>query len=107
MSTVAECAARLHPANAANRETSMRALNLALQIADGEARTMLETYCDDGEKIGDAHWLNVKTSGGDAETRQAIDRAVRYIDVRCPDAFPWRFIRHPEQPHLVRFEDKA
>lgn len=36
-----------------------------------------------------------------------VQRALRYIGLRGADAFPWRFVRHPERPELVRFEDRA
>lgn len=95
-----------HPANVASREHSAQVMNLALQIADREVRPMIEAYADDGElDAANVAWMNIQTSGAGHEEKASLDRAVRYIGVRSPDAFPWRFVRHPERPELVRFED--
>lgn len=88
-----------HPANVASRERSMRALNLALSIADEVVRDDIKWLCQTVRQMQTA-WLEI-----DASNRE-VARAVEYIGLREPDALPYRFIRHPEQPHLVRFEDK-
>lgn len=96
------------------REQNMRLLNAAITIADSCVRSEVECWCrhcmmDDGRT-----WLDITTPIGitdkDDDQRDAaelLDRALRYIGLRAPDAFPWRFVRHPERPELVRFEDLA
>ncbi len=93
----------LHPANLASREHSAQVMNLALQLADLEVRPVVEAYAD-GEAIDGVAWFNLST-GGAADHRESVDLAVRYIGLRSPDAFPWRFVRHPERPELARFEE--
>lgn len=89
---------------------SMQALNLAVEIADREVRMMVECYAQRGIEIEGIHWLDISHSdraNDDCEQQAALERAVQYIGLRSPDAFPWRFVRHPERPELVRFEDAA
>lgn len=93
------------------REHSARLLNAAISIADGCVRSEVECWCrpcvmDDGET-----WLDTTTpvgiTDGEDDMREAgqwLERALRYIGLRSPDAFPWRFVRHSERPELVRFE---
>ena len=103
-----------HPANVASREHSAQALNLALQIADAEVQGLVESYSPaimDGGYV----WCDTSKPPEDMlrfeEDRQlalsTTARAVRYIGLRHPDSFPWRFVRHPERPELVRFEKRA
>lgn len=106
-----DCSPRYQPE--ASREHSANTMNLALTIADGAVRSDVECYADPCSIEG-TDWLNTavavaagKYTPDDLVIWQGyVDRAVRYIGLRHPDAFPWRFIRHPELPHLVRFEDK-
>jgi hypothetical protein len=95
----------LHPANLASREHSAQVMNLALQLADLEVRPVIPAYAD-GEFIDGVAWFNL-THGGAADHKESVNLAVRYIGLRSPDAFPWRFVRHPERPELARFEDLA
>ena len=90
---------------------SARLLVAAFAIADACVRSEVECWCwhcmtDDGRT-----WLDTTTPTGitdqDEDQREAaelLDHALRYIGLRSPDAFPWRFVRHPERPELVRFE---
>lgn len=87
----------------ASRELSMRALDLALRIADHEVQHIL--YRCDVTLADNAHWLDTRRCQGDEHANQ-VERAVRYIGLRHADAFPWRFIRHPDRPELVRFEER-
>lgn len=100
----------LHPANLASREHSAQLMNLAIEIADGEVHGMVEMYAHEVELDGQVWW---DTSTPPLDMRRQADRdfalattarALRYIGLRQPDAFPWRFVRHPEKPELVRFE---
>lgn len=93
----------LHPANLASQEHSAQVMNLALQIADAEVRSVIQAYAD-GEVIDDVMWMSVVTAASE-EHQKVVEMAVRYIGLRSPDAFPWRFVRHPERPELARFED--
>lgn len=97
--------AAAHPANMASREHSAQVMNLAIQLADLEVRPVVQAYAD-GEYVDGVLWFNL-TTGGAADHRESVDVAVRYIGLRSPDAFPWRFVRHPERPELARFEDLA
>lgn len=100
-----------HPANVASREHSAQVMDLALQIADAEARGIIEVYSLDVDADGQ-HWSDTSQPPLSRHRHQedidfalaATSRAVRYIGLRNPDAFPWRFVRHPERPELVRFE---
>ena len=87
---------------AASRERSMRALDLALRIADHEVQRILRG-CD-GALVDNVRWIDTRFYRDDDHANQ-VERAMRYIGLRHADAFPWRFIRHPERPELVRFED--
>ena len=103
--TVAESTARQHPANVANRARSARAMAAAIAIADAEVRTIVESYAD-GEKHEGVIWMDSRTAiDREQDTERVLKQAITYIELREPDAFPWRFVRHPDQPHLVRFED--
>lgn len=101
----------LHPANVANRETSMRVVDLALQIADAEAQGVVEMYTLCVELDGHM-WCDTETPPLDMQRHQedrelamtASARALRYIQLRQPGAFRTRMVRHLERPHLVRFE---
>lgn len=86
------------------QELSMRALDLALRIADNEVHHIL--YRCHGAFADNAHWLDTRECQSDEHANQ-VERAVRYIGLRDADAFPWRFIRHPERPELVRFEERT
>lgn len=89
---------------------SMQALNLAIEIADREVRVMVECYAMQAAEINGVRWLDTSHHAcvnDDCEQQEALERAVQYIGLRSPDAFPFRFIRHPERPELVRFEDAA
>ena len=89
---------------------SMQALNLAVEIADREVRVMVECYAMHSTEIDGIRWFDTShqtCANDDCEQQQALERAVQYIGLRSPDAFPFRFIRHPERPELVRFEDAA
>ncbi|WP_374607169.1 hypothetical protein [Thermomonas sp.] len=123
--TIADCEARftgpnfgMHPVNAANRERSMRTLNLATVIACDVVSDVIANNAV-SIKVDGYYWFDINrpalaepdmggfwTTEEIAECKQRIDRAVQYIELREPDAFPSRFIRHPDQPHLVRFEAK-
>lgn len=107
-----------HPANVANRERSMRTLNLATVIACDVVSDVIANNAV-SIKVDGHYWFDINrpalaepdmggfwTTEEIAECKQRIDRAVQYIELREPDAFPSRFIRHPDQPHLVRFEAK-
>lgn len=99
----------LNPANIASREHSAQVLNLALWIADSQVRCLVESYgyLQVVEKDGGGIvWLNVYPPAENDDVYADLDRALRYIGLRSPDAFPWRFLRHPDRPELVRFEDK-
>lgn len=90
------------------REHSMQALNAALRIADDEVRPVVECYCDIAVVDGTT-WINtgdVLDATEDHDATARVARALQYIGLRSPDAFPWRFIRHPDRPELVRFEGK-
>lgn len=101
----------LHPANAANRETSMRVVDLALQIADAEAQGVVEMYTLCVELDG-KFWSDTETPPVDMQLHKedrefamaAASRALRYIELRQSGAFRTRMIRHLERPQLVRFE---
>lgn len=103
--------AAAHPANMASREHSALLMNLAIQIADAEVHGIVEMYAFE-LVLDDKIWFDTSLVPMDMRRHAAdrdfaastVARAIRYIDLRSPDAFPWRFIRHPEQPHLVRFE---
>lgn len=86
----------------------MRALNLALVIADHEVRGMIEGF-GAATLVDGRRWLDVSPlhPPGTSECDDAVERAVRYIGLRHADAFPWRFIRHPDRPELVRFEERT
>lgn len=121
--TVADCVERFpapaqHPVNVANRERSMRVVNFAISIADDVVPSVIAENAVSLDYDGD-YWFDINrpnlaepdqgtfwTSEEIAECEKRIARALKYIELRDPDAVPWRFIRHPEQPHLVRFEDK-
>lgn len=121
--TVADCVERFtapaqHPVNVAHRERSMRAVDLGLRIANDAVREVIASNAV-VVSLSDVYWFDTTQStmeeqelGGFftreeiVDSRQRIDEAIRYIELRGPDAFPVRFIRHPEQPHLVRFEAK-
>ena len=85
-------------------ERSMRALDLALRIADNEAHHIL--YRCEVTLADNAHWLDTRRCQGDDHANQ-VERVVRYIGLRHADAFPWRFIRHPDRPELVRCEERT
>lgn len=105
-----------HPMNIAHRETSARVMNLAFQIADAAVRSEIESavvsirlnkkdwFCTNRPVVDEPDMCGVSAAER-LEARSRIDKAVRYIGLRSPDAFPWRFVRHPERPELVRFED--
>lgn len=88
-----------HPVNTANRERSMRVLNLALQIADQVVRDDVE-WAGKLTTLEGVVWHDISAENDD------LQRPLQYIELRDPDSAPWRFIRHPDQPHLVRFEAK-
>ncbi len=101
----------LHPANVASREHSAQAMNLALEIADDAVRSDVEIYsaiC----AIDCTLWCDTRNPPADMDRHEAdrelsrhmVGRALQYIGLRNPDGMPWRFIRHPERPELVRFE---
>lgn len=107
-----------HPANVAGRERSMRVFNLATTIANDVVQDVIASNAV-SLNVDRQYWFDTKrpnlgepdqggfwSSADIAECKQRIDRALQYIELRDPDAFPFRFIRHPEQPHLVRFEVK-
>lgn len=101
----------LHPANLASREHSAQVMNLAIKIADAEVHGIVEMYANEVDLDGQVWWdtstppLDMRRHQEDRDFALAtIARAVRYIGLRHPDAFPWRFVRHPEKPELVRFE---
>ena len=87
------------------QERSMRALDLALRIADHEVQRIIRLRCDGALADGE-QWLDLRFAGDSEEDKIQVDRAVRYIGLRHADAFPWRFIRHPDRPELVRFEER-
>lgn len=91
-----------HPVNTANRERSMRVLNLALQIADQAVQSTVESNCDFFLDADGTTWFEI----GVPWTDECVQSAIRYIELRDPDSAPWRFTRHPDHPHLVRFEAK-
>ena len=112
--TVADCIERFtppaqHPVNVANRERSMRQMNAAIAFADAAAKLFIE-YCADADFLDDGPvWYDTSNCAGNGDLSRyvkACEFAAQYIEMRDPDAFPFRFIRHPDQPHLVRFEDK-
>ena len=102
-----------HPANVASRQHSAQVLDLALQIADAEVQAIVEcnTAC---ELAGGHYWCDTSKVAPDMQAHQedrefaqaTTQRALRYIGLRSPDAFPWRFVRHPDRPELVRFLGK-
>lgn len=107
-----------HPANVAHRERSMRAVNLATVIANDVVQDVIAANAV-SLKVDGHYWFDTTRPVLDepelggwfpteevAECKQRIARALQYIELREPDAFPTRFIRHPERPELVRFEDK-
>ena len=107
-----------HPVNAANRERSLRAVNLATVIANDVVQGVIEANAVPLSVDGH-NWFDTTRPALDepemgswfttdevAECKQRIARALQYIELREPDAFPTRFIRHPERPELVRFEGK-
>lgn len=84
----------------------MRVMNLAIQIADAEVRSIVEIYCNDGEVADNGVvWMDTETSSISDEAKSVLVDAIQYIELRTPTAFPWRLVRHPDKPHLVRFED--
>ena len=108
----------MHPVNVANRERSMRTLNLATVIACDVVSDVVTNNAVSLWMEGQ-YWFDINrpalaepdqgsfwTTEEIVECKQRIDRAMQYIELRDPDAFPFRFIRHPDQPHLVRFEAK-
>lgn len=113
--TVADCVERFpppaqHPVNVANREHSMRAVNFAISIADDVVRSVVASNAASFRAAGH-DWFDTNCpvwadEEAAAECEQRIARALQYIELRDPRAFPFRFIRHPDQPHLVRFEAK-
>lgn len=103
-----------HPVNVAYREHSAQAMALAIGIADDLVRTELEIHAD-GKIIDGVLWMDTtkpyfcngkRDQDDEVRVQYAIDRALKYIGLRNPDAFPWRFVRHPEKPELVRFEEQ-
>lgn len=92
-----------HPVNTANRERSMRVVNLALHFADQDVRLEIERPMALVVE-GDTCWYDTRPSC--TGYHPDIEKALQYIELREPDALPWRFTRHPDQPHLVRFEAK-
>ena len=99
MSAPAECVMHLR-VNVHEGERDLQAIVLALQIADEVVRSDIESNC--GHRLDRGiYWCDTANT----DERDAIDRAIRYIELREPDAFPFRFIRHPQQTHLVRFKD--
>lgn len=105
---------RAVPALPAARAANDPVVALALVIADGAVQSDIDLFSDWVEIDGN-NWFDTAPPPSDmrkhAEDRalcqEVTERAVRYIGLRHPDAFPWRFVRHPERPELVRFESKA
>jgi len=93
-----------------HREHSARLLNTAIEIADTVVRSEIECYAVGSEHGGHLWWNIDDTEWRDEAIRPfaeaSVARALRYIELRSPDAFPWTLLRHPERPELVRFEDK-
>lgn len=96
------------------RESSMRALNLALSIADDAVRSDIEAYSvpwmDGGHVWNDTSKVpeDMRRHADDRQlARDMIERSLDYIGLRNPDGMPWRFIRHPDRPELVRFEGRS
>lgn len=95
------------------REHNMRLLNAAITIADSCVRSEVECWSrhclfEDGRI-----WLDTSAPVGmtddPADVRRSAELlalALRYIGLREPDAFPWRFVRHPQRQELVRFEKR-
>lgn len=92
-----------HPANVASRERSMRAVDLAFYFANEAVRWTIERP-KALVVVDEVCWSDTRPSC--IGYHKDIEKALQYIGLREPDALPYRFIRHPEQPHLVRFEDK-
>ncbi|MBS0598178.1 MAG: hypothetical protein JSR92_12815 [Proteobacteria bacterium] len=99
------------PPSVSDHRHSARLMNAAIAIADACVRSEIECFAVGSEHGGQLWWNLDDTEWRDAESRTfaqaSIARAVRYIELRSPDAFPWTLLRHPERPELVRFEDKA
>ncbi|MBS0212351.1 MAG: hypothetical protein JSR26_04105 [Proteobacteria bacterium] len=104
----------IDPVVAGLRGYRTRLLNAAIEIADATVRSDVECFCEGGCEGGDgASWYDTSKPFGlgesDAQLKLAglfVQRALRYIGLRSPDAFPWRFVRHPDRPELVRFEER-
>ncbi|MBS0463156.1 MAG: hypothetical protein JSS41_11870 [Proteobacteria bacterium] len=93
---------------------SARLLVAAFAIADACVRSEVECWCEGHIGDDDAAWWDTSKPSGitdgtpdAAMAARNVQRALRYIGLRGADAFPWRFVRHPERPELVRFEDLA
>lgn len=68
---------------------------LAQQIADSTAKSDIEIYCE-CVLLDNHQWYDtVRTPSDDVEW---VDQARRYLDLRG------LLIRHPQHPHLVRWE---
>ena len=72
----------------------------AFAIADSSARSEIECNCNSaGPREGGGWWWNTRLD--DLNFQEDIDRSLRYLEARG------LLVRHPEQPHLVSFNEKS
>ncbi|ASK91081.1 hypothetical protein KWH04_01000 [Xanthomonas campestris pv. trichodesmae] len=89
---------------------SVRALTLAVTIADHSVRSDIEIYAQthwvDGLRFFDCT-LDAMVDQASAERSAAISRSLAYIEARGDVFFPWRLKRHIGHPSWVHFDEKA
>ncbi len=87
------------------QQTIAQYLQLAAEIADRTVRSDIELFAKDVWVDGIQHYDLGAPRLYDEDVSMVRD-ALEYIDLRGEGVFPWIMHRHPQQPNLVRFEDK-
>ncbi|PZT06320.1 hypothetical protein A7X89_11215 [Stenotrophomonas maltophilia] len=81
-------------------------LQLAAEIADRTVRSDIELFAKDVWVDGIQHYDLDAPRLYDEDVSMVRD-ALEYINLRGEGVFPWIMHRHPQQPNLVRFEDRV
>lgn len=81
--------------NAGVAAKNSEVVDIAVEIADSVARSDIEVECLTVELDGERYY---DTSLPDPEDAAWVGRATRYLQLRG------HLIRHPDMPHLVRWE---
>ncbi|WP_414499169.1 hypothetical protein [Stenotrophomonas maltophilia] len=90
----------------ATEKTIAEVLQLAAEIADRTVRSDIELFAKDVYVDGVQHYDLDAPRLYDEDVSMVRD-ALEYIDLRGEGVFPWIMHRHPQQPNLVRFEDRV